>query len=231
VPTDPIEQLLLKAYPNPERKGCPGSATLDALAAKTIPPEDPLWQHIWKCSPCFAEFREKRDARYAREAAARRRRIGYGSAAAAVVLISFGATMTRFFTPNKPVSNLPTPPTVQTPFLSPGVAAVLNLEGSSPVRGNPGRQSSMPELQRIPRAKVQLTIYLPRGSEDGEYELRFEDFQGRVVLSNEAAARIENGLTMLRIVVDMASFPVGEYRLNFRRAPAGSWHVANFNLE
>lgn len=28
---DPIEELLLRAYPNPERKGCPGSEILQAL--------------------------------------------------------------------------------------------------------------------------------------------------------------------------------------------------------
>jgi hypothetical protein len=41
VKPDPIEELLLRAYPNPERKGCPGSETIQALAKQGSSPQPP----------------------------------------------------------------------------------------------------------------------------------------------------------------------------------------------
>jgi hypothetical protein len=54
---DPIEELLLTAYPNPERVGCPDRKTLEALGNLARDESDPAWSHIWHCSPCFAEFK------------------------------------------------------------------------------------------------------------------------------------------------------------------------------
>ena len=58
-----FEELLLRAYPNPERKGCPGSEALRAAADNAVNFDDPTLQHIRQCSPCFGEFRVFRDAR------------------------------------------------------------------------------------------------------------------------------------------------------------------------
>ena len=82
---DPIEELLLTAYPNPERKGCPGREVLESLANQQRDESDPNWYHIWHCSPCFAEFKALRDARWERERAEARRRkhvLWIGAAAA-----------------------------------------------------------------------------------------------------------------------------------------------------
>src|SRR6185312_5577797 len=88
---DPIEQLLLTAYPNPERKGCPGRSLLESLANQERDQSDPSWYHIWHCSPCFAEFKELRNSRWERERlqAQRRKRMTWGAAAAVVCLAAF----------------------------------------------------------------------------------------------------------------------------------------------
>src|SRR5689334_20698224 len=84
---DPIEQLLLTAYPNPTRKRCPGRSVLESLANQQLDQSDPNWYHIWHCSPCFAEFKELRDARWEREARQEQRRKGVIWGTVAAVLL------------------------------------------------------------------------------------------------------------------------------------------------
>src|SRR3954453_9340188 len=54
-----LQDSILRDYPNPERKGCPGDAVLRELAARPLdrPVEDDRhWQHITHCSECYREF-------------------------------------------------------------------------------------------------------------------------------------------------------------------------------
>ena len=147
---DPIEELLLRAYPNPERKGCPGSETIRALANKEFAHGHSAWEHVWKCSPCFAEFRELRDARLAKEQSARRKCIVYLGAIAAIVLLCLGGVVALFVSnhnrivrPHHETAGSPTHPAPVYP------AAVLNLEGTlrSAEKGEKGNQ---PGVQTLP---------------------------------------------------------------------------------
>lgn len=64
-----IQGAILRAYPNPERKGCPDHDGLIALARRSADfddsiEDDPQWQHVTHCSPCYRqyldEFRKQR---------------------------------------------------------------------------------------------------------------------------------------------------------------------------
>jgi hypothetical protein len=64
-----IQRAILRNYPNPERRGCPGDAVVRYLAANpdSIKIEDETdehgaWYHITHCSPCYARFVELRNA-------------------------------------------------------------------------------------------------------------------------------------------------------------------------
>jgi hypothetical protein len=64
-----IQGAILRNYPNPSRKGCPGEETVRELAANpdSIKAEDEAdeqgdWYHITHCSPCYTSFLESRDA-------------------------------------------------------------------------------------------------------------------------------------------------------------------------
>ena len=56
----PDEALMIeissRAYPNPERNGCPPHEALFELASSG-PSDDPAWKHIQHCSPCTMEIR------------------------------------------------------------------------------------------------------------------------------------------------------------------------------
>jgi hypothetical protein len=51
-----LQQAILRNYPNPERKGCPDASILEGIARQRLPHEDPHWQHVSHCSPCYGEF-------------------------------------------------------------------------------------------------------------------------------------------------------------------------------
>lgn len=223
---DPIEELLLRAYPNPERKGCPGSETIRALANKTVPPDDPAWQHIWKCSPCFAEFKVLRDARRSNERAVRRKRNLYGAIAAAIILICMGAALAALLL-NRPKVQQQGPVT-ETRQIPGYPAAVLNLEGVSTTRSAEKNTvgTGGARIQTLPRRRVDLTVYLPRGSEDGQYQLQFLNAQDEVLLSASAQAVITRGLTEFSTPLDLAKVAAGTYTVRSRRLPDGMWRVS-----
>lgn len=230
---DPIEELLLRAYPNPERKGCPGSETIQALANKDLPHSHPAWEHVWKCSPCFAEFRELRDARRARERSARRRRAAYVGVIAAILLVCIGAALTILFSRGRATPRPPevvkAPPPVAVPA---NPAAVLNL-GISPTRSGDEKRppGSGLQIQRLPHHRVDLTVYLPRGSDEGDYQLEMLDSQDDVVISANGKAVIDRGLTRFTTAIDLAKIPPGTYQVKSRRVPDGTWHSSTVIVE
>ena len=57
---DLLRDYLLKAFPNPERKGCPDEGTLKALAERRLPLNDPAMLHTASCSECYTEYRNFR---------------------------------------------------------------------------------------------------------------------------------------------------------------------------
>jgi hypothetical protein len=232
VENDPIEELLLRAYPNPERKGCPGSEVIRSLANKAVSPDDPAWQHIWKCSPCFAEFRDLRDSRRRSERAVRRKRNIYWAAAAAIILICIGAALAALLlNRQKPVPQ-PGPIAETAKEAPPYPAAVLNLEGVSTTRSAEKNTSTGPvQIQTLPRRIVDLTVYLPRGSEDGQYQLEFLSARDEVLLSSTARAVITRGLTEFSMLLDLTKIAPGTYTVRSRRLPHGTWRMSSVTVQ
>src|SRR3954470_14564545 len=61
-----LASVVLTQFPNPQRKDCPESPVLHAIAKKHIPMRDPVHEHVGSCSPCFSELTEIRDALHRR---------------------------------------------------------------------------------------------------------------------------------------------------------------------
>jgi hypothetical protein len=59
-----VQNLVLKAYPNPGRKGCSAPSVAEYARKATdfkAVEADPEYQHIMHCSPCYAEFLAARE--------------------------------------------------------------------------------------------------------------------------------------------------------------------------
>ena len=235
-----LQQAILRNYPNPDRKGCPGSPALKRAAVQQLPFEDPDWEHTSHCSPCYREFLDYRHGVLDQHARAKTSsRIAVGAVVASFIIAAalFGVVRNRASLP-APIADhtpSPTPPPPQpTPQPEPQiVAAVLNLESQSATRSVPeaGNPAVTGDLQRIPRGRLSLSIYLPLGSQAGSYEIQLlkNESDSTPLGAFAGSAQIENGLTVLRISPNFSAVDPGTYILAIRHEKE-SWRYYRFFL-
>jgi hypothetical protein len=235
-----LQEALLRNYPNPDRTGCPGAAILREMAQREFPHEDPFWdEHVSHCSPCYREFLDFRNRVLALESR-KQRNTSYAAAVVVILLVTVGSIY--FFTRQSPgkagTAKLATPQNSTVQQISPGqkpadsiaVAAVLNLESESITRSLPASTPNVGgEIQRIPRGRLALSIYLPVGSEAGQYEVQLLKNDQSPLSTSTGTAQIENGLTILRITPDFSAYEAGTYILAIRRG-TGSWRYYRIAL-
>lgn len=228
-----LQEALLRDYPNPERKGCPGEAVLRELAERPRPVRDEYWEHVTHCSPCYQEFLEFRTELHRREDR-RSARLRWALVAAAVVLV---AGLTAAFLlrsrPQQEIAQPPKPVVTPTPAPEPPiVASVFNME-SSPTRGaEPINEPPVGEIQRLPRRRLALSVYLPLATEPGEYEfqLRRRKEENTPVVSYRGKAVMEDGLTVLRVAPDLSDVPPGVYVVALRRSGRKTWQYSKADV-
>jgi len=190
-----LSQGLATEFPNPDRVGCPGSAILEGIASHKIPlSEAEKWlDHLGSCTPCFQDFKAiKRKLR-----ARRGFRFGGGLA---ILLAALGLWLLL----------RPQHTTV------PNEIAVLDLRNYSSERGEPTSSNQRP--LDIPRATKHLTLYLPVGSKEGNYDLALLSATGDEVLRATGMARLEDHVVVLRADVDLGPIRPGSYSLGIRQA-------------
>src|SRR5262245_48814228 len=77
-----LRAVVLTQFPNADRKDCPGTLTLRAIATRRISMFDSAHEHVGSCSPCFSELTEIRETIH------RRRLWTTGTASAAAVVLA-----------------------------------------------------------------------------------------------------------------------------------------------
>jgi hypothetical protein len=202
-----IQDSILRDYPNPERRGCPGEAVLRRFAAipldQPISEDDPNWQHVTHCSECYREFLAF-TAEYRERANARRVRLRW-TVAAVAVLVAIAALLgwqRGLFGPKRP-QNAELAYFRQTVDI-PSMQRSVNADESKPI-----------VLERKP---LELTVDLPIGSKAGRYELELKK-DDKTLLSTSSDAEIQNGTTSFTAKVDLSSFEPGDYRMFVRQLP------------
>ena len=100
--------------------------------------------------------------------------------------------------------------------------AVLDLRNASPTRGGSLTTQAVPRLI-VPRTAKTLQIYLPIGSEDGEYEVGLFRAENEPVATGQGTAELSKHDVILGVDLDMSGVHPGEYLLGIRR-PEFSWH-------
>jgi hypothetical protein len=225
-----LASVVLTQFPNPERKDCPGTPVLRAIATKTIPMRDPVHEHVGSCSPCFSELTEIREAVHRRNVMWTLRAAGAAGVALAVLVVYFaflradGPTRQEAVQPgtppgvpqtNEPVYNAPPTQPVY-------ITTMLDLRNASTTRTvQPSGATSNMQPIAIPRGLLALTVQLPVGSEAGSYEVEIRKPNQPATRTAKAQATIENGITKLPINIDTSSLPPAEYEF--------AWRLADFS--
>jgi hypothetical protein len=203
-PTE-FDELFGRAYPNPNRVGCPPRADLIALARRERPLGDPAYDHLKECSPCYLEGRAIQEAD-----AGRRRILAWAAAAVAAVLAGTGALI---FT-NGGASDTQ-------------IRAQLDLRPHAIMRGEP--QTDRPPLT-LPRGRVSLTVLLPTGSDPGTYDVEIRDSNATPKVVAVGRAELRNRITTVDVEVPTGSLSPGAYQLAIRQRGAG-WQEFPLRIE
>jgi hypothetical protein len=223
------EKLFRTAYPNPERSRRFDSAALKAAASRShrepLPAE--LVDELTWSSETFAEYEGYlRQARFGR----RMRFL----AACAVVVVGLGAGLWWYLgtvgsssdrepvigREDTPKQKTP-PPQLQAPQRQEPVpeqgfqVAVLDLRLRGTVRGQ--GQEVPPDAPVLPAGRLDLTLYLPIGSEEGEYEIAVGRKQGESLVIAHGTARLADNNVTLETRLDLSSFDTGSYLVGLRR--------------
>jgi hypothetical protein len=200
-----LQEAILRNYPNPERKGCPGSDVLKQVAREQQPYESPHWDHIQHCSPCYKEFLDLR--REFKRQQTTKQRLTWAAAIAALLLIAI-----------VPIARLGHSGNDDSPV------GVLNLE-TTPLNTRGGGPTPQASVQHLPRRSGNYEVYLRIGSIPGQYEIQFRrsEDDSVPVAQFTGSATIRGGTTVLRIKADLTKIPVGTYWFAYRRVDGGEW--------
>ncbi len=222
---DRIDQLRRTAYPNPVRKGCPEPSVFSALGRREISFDDPIWNHIEHCSPCYSQFADIREALFKQDRTSGLQKVVRAGLIVLLLMLIGGGFY--FWQRSRSIQS-------RQPLIASnaGESAVLNFEDGSELRGAGTNRGAAPSsgIQHLPRNDLSLTVYLPLGSRAGEYELEILGAAGESVWHAKGLAAIKDGLTSIPVKGDLRKLAVGEYRFRFRR-PDGDWHEKQVLVE
>ncbi len=225
-----LQEAILRDYPNPERRGCPGSEVLKRIASHDLPQSnDPAWGHVTHCSPCYGEFLAFREEQKATEAQTRvRRRFALATAAALILMGVAWIFLHQSLKLNGPHdAEKPVPQILAKATPTP---AYLDFESVRTNRGGTDSADS-PRQYDLPLADLDLKIRLPIGSEDGEYQLEILPEPGeRPVATGKGTASLEDHSVFLKTQINLQGLKTGKYYIAFRRLNA-EWTVLALNLK
>jgi hypothetical protein len=185
-----------------------------------VPVGDPVGEHVSQCSPCYREMRAIQQAEGIRPADERRApRFWWPAAAAAVLVVAAGLLAWQFYENRQPA---PTPVPEQIVAAAEPVEVTLDLRKYGVTRSDTPAEE-LPPLE-LPRAKVKLTLLLPVGSEEGEYEVRVVGPGRQVLIEAAARAETKDFNTRAEVPLDTRVLSRGLHELLARRKNEG-WQL------
>lgn len=189
-----VQESILRNYPNPERRGCPGDEVVRSIAGRTELKADDVWEHITHCSPCYAEFLAYKDefrSKRPHEVRVRRRTV-IGLAAAAAVAVPVVLVTRREDSAGEVI------------------IAEWDLERYAPSRSLEEEQNRPPF--RAPLKRGRIRARLPLGTDEGTYQIEVRRTEeGPALKTAEGNAGIVDGRTILPFEIDLSDLPTGSY--------------------
>lgn len=207
-------RLFRDAFPNSERSGCPSRDLLVSVSRRSATESDSrrVLDHLSCCSPCFGDY----------EKLARQNRLARNLkllALCASLLLCIGvATWYYSGVPEqrppaeRSVAKEQAPPQPQSLQL-----ATLDLRGQTTVRGEQ-RPAAGTDPLTVPARNLELSVYLPLGSEEGDYEMQLLREPERPLLSQTGTAALVRNDVVLHLVSNLSSVEPGTYILRLRRS-------------
>jgi len=192
--------------PNPERIGCPSPTAIEAVVRRRLasPDFDNVVDHIATCAPCFEEYNRLRQRYRLRNASA----VVLGCAALLVLAFLWKYGPAKQPHPREPVAK---------DASAPALAATLDYRNWTVERSEQSRSRPV-ETPHLTRARLNLTIKLPIGTEDAAYTVQFRSSNNETVVEAVGSATWDGTAEALKISPDLRNVPAGTYTLAIRSA-------------
>lgn len=213
---DDIDEVLSHANPNTERIDCPPRDTLVGLARRSKSIDDPGFEHLVKCSPCYREFRELQAVPAPAASFAVTR--GRWAAVAAVVALAIGAAAVWVVIGDRTVLA----PASTGPTQVAELRTELDLRQFATTRSEQAGARTTPV--ELPIGLVELTLLMPVGSEVGAYEVQLLDANLQSKASSRGVGEIRDFVTSIRTTIDLRALTPGTYQLAVRQGGA-DWQL------
>ncbi len=220
-----LQELALAAYPNPERKGCPGTEILRQIANTSWPADHPGYDHVKHCSPCLREMLDLQEEIFA--AKTRRRYLMYRIAVAAVLVLAVGIgfaawRLARHSNPNRASTN---------------ITSIVHQRRIADLFDEPDTlRSAEPQkpLKTIylPAAPLELKVILPRFSRPGVYQIAICRVRSENSTLVKAVGRAvaDGPRQIVTVMVDLSGLSKGSYWLSTRSEDAGASYYFPLHL-
>lgn len=208
-----VQESILSNYPNPARKGCPGSELIERLAQDSVAGDphndsDSDWHHMTHCSECYREYLAVRARVY--RAKERKLNVVRWSIPGSIILVALSAFL---FVRVRTSSELERPQNAELAY-QPKTINVASMRRSAD-----GKDANANGEILLNRGLIDLTVQLPIGSKAGPYEFRLRSGDRSTSLNKSAEASIFNGITSFGVKLDLRNQPLGRYSMEIRQSP------------
>jgi hypothetical protein len=222
-----LRQLALAAYPNPERKGCPGTDVLRDVASLAWPADHPGYDHIKHCSPCLREMFDLQEETWL--AIMKRRHRRYKVAIAAIVVLTAGLwsltwiISSRRSNPGGTATN---------------VASIAHLQRTADLFDEPDALRGGDEPQKpfktiyLPLAPLELKVILPRFSRPGVYQISIcrDRNENSTLVKAVGRAVADEPRQIVTVMLDLSGLSKGSYWLSTRSEDEGGSYYFPLHL-
>lgn len=221
-----VQEMALRAYPNPDRIGCPGTDALEEVASLPLSSRHELFQeHISHCSPCLGQLLEIRRRKHREKMRARRTRWIVAAAAASVILV---VAITLLIMRNQTAHGPSVRVKNQPPVTAGEETARLDLSDESGLRSNErARKTEIPH--ELPPRRLNLFVTLPFGSPAGPYQFGIFRLDQTPLATMSGDAQISAGATTLHVHADLSRYSAGQYLVGVKRG-SGDWTLHELTI-
>ena len=219
-----IDLVLGNANPNPERNGCPSREVLVALARRERLADDPVYEHLIKCSPCYREVRALQQTAGERRIPTQQSRRRWAAAAAALMIFAVAGV---WFV-SRQSADAPPQPAASDVSAQADLNAHVDLRKYSVGRGEVKQVAPAPI--ELGRGRLNLTLLLPVGYEPGEYDVQLLDSNLASKASTTAWGEIVDHVTTIQTNLQTADLAPGKYQLAVRHH-GESWQMFPVELK
>lgn len=205
---------------NPDRLGCPGRDTLEAIAKGrlSIPEVEDVIDHIATCAPCFDEYTCCR----------RRHRRRFVGRVALAGIACLGLTLAVWWRVSPAQFPVRGPLAVRS--ANPTLTATLDFRNRTVERSGHSNPPEGVEIPHLRRGLLALTVKLPIGTEDGVYSVQVRDGEDHTVVDAVGTAKWDGSAEVLTTMVNLRGLHAGEYLLAIGNS-GSSWRRYPVRLE